>query len=39
MTLAENYFDELEYYNSIDEKILSSMQREYTMAEVVNYIV
>ena len=37
MTLAENYFDELEYYNSIDEKILSSMQREYAMAgEVVN---
>ena len=21
MTLAENYFDELEYYNSVDQKI------------------
>lgn len=37
MTLAENYFDELEYYSSIDQKTLSSMQREYGMAgEVIN---
>ena len=37
MALAENYFDELEYYNSVDKKTLSSMQREYGMAgEVVN---
>ena len=37
MTLAENYFDELEYYNSVDQKTLSSMQRDYGMAgEVVN---
>ena len=37
MTLAENYFDELEYYNSVEQKTLSSMQREYGMAgEVVN---
>jgi len=37
MTLAENYFDELEYYNSVDQKTVSSMQREYGMAgEVVN---
>ena len=38
MTLAENYFDELEYYNSVDQKTLSSMQREYGIVagEVVN---
>ena len=37
MKLAENYFDELSYFSSVDEKILSNMQREYGLAsEVVN---
>jgi len=37
MTLAKNYLNELDYYNSLDQKILSSMQREYSMAaEVLN---
>ena len=35
--LAINYFDELAYYNSIDEKQLVSMQRDYQLAgEVIN---
>ena len=37
MKLAENYFDELSYFSTVDEKILSKMQREYGLAsEVVN---
>ena len=37
MKLAENYFDELSYFSSVDEKILSNMQREYGLAsEVIN---
>ena len=37
MKLAENYFDELSYFSSVDEKILSKMQREYGLAsEVIN---
>jgi len=35
--LANNYFDELNYYNSIDKKSLVSMQRDYQLAgEVIN---
>jgi tetratricopeptide (TPR) repeat protein len=30
--LIENYFDEIRYYQSIDSKTLSSMQREYNIA-------
>ncbi|MDB2415588.1 DUF2723 domain-containing protein [bacterium] len=30
--LTDTYFDELEYYNSVDDKILSKMQREYQLA-------
>lgn len=37
MTLAKNSLNELDYFNSLDQKILSSMQREYSMAaEVLN---
>ena len=30
--LVETYFDELDYYNSIDQKLLSKMQRDYQIA-------
>ena len=30
--LTDTYFDELDYYNSIDERLLSSIQREYQIA-------
>ena len=30
--LTDTYFDELDYYNSIDEKLLSKIQREYQIA-------
>ena len=30
--LIETYFDELDYYNSIDEKLLNSMQRDFQIA-------
>ena len=30
--LIETYFDELDYYNSIDEKLLNNMQRDFQIA-------
>jgi hypothetical protein len=30
--LIDSYFNELEYYNTIDDKILSKLQREYQLA-------
>jgi hypothetical protein len=30
--LTDTYFDELDYYSSIDEKLLSKIQREYQIA-------
>ena len=30
--LTDTYFDELDYYNSIDEKFLSKIQRDYQIA-------
>ena len=30
--MVETYFDELDYYNSIDQKLLSKMQRDYQIA-------
>jgi cobalamin biosynthesis protein CbiD len=30
--LTDSYFNELEYYNTIDDKILSKLQREYQLA-------
>ena len=30
--LTDSYFNELEYYNTIDDKILCKLQREYQLA-------
>ena len=30
--LTDSYFNELEYYNKVDDKILSKLQREYQLA-------